>query len=215
MADRTYRDEDFENRYRSNRGEDRAWGSDRNEPVYDYGRYGADFGRGENRGWSNQGQGGYGQGSYGQGGYGQTGRNAEPWQSAGPFTGRGPKGYQRSDDRIREEVCERLTRHGHLDASGIDVNVRNGEVTLEGTVEHRRDKRVAEDAIESISGVKDVHNHLRVEHQHAGTAGASGQQGQAQARTPPTTAQQGQGQSQGQGQERKVETPELVGSHRS
>jgi len=86
----------------------------------------------------------------------------EPWRTPGPHTGRGPKGYRRSDDRIREDVCERLTHHGHLDASAIRISVEDGEVTLEGTVESRRDKRLAEDAVEGLSGVKDVHNRLRI-----------------------------------------------------
>lgn len=80
----------------------------------------------------------------------------------GQHAGKGPKGYRRSDDRIREEVCECLTRHPGVDASEIDVQVKDGEVTLAGTVERREEKRMAEDAVERVAGVNDVHNQLRV-----------------------------------------------------
>lgn len=87
----------------------------------------------------------------------------EAWMERGPYTGRGPKGYQRSDDRIFEEVCQRLTEHGQIDARKIQVQVQNGEVTLNGTVDSRRTKRMVEDTIDSISGVQDVHNQLSVQ----------------------------------------------------
>jgi hypothetical protein len=86
----------------------------------------------------------------------------EPWAVPGPFTGRGPEGYVRSQDAIREDVCERLTRHGGLDARGIRVTVEANEVILEGSVDSRAAKRMAEDAAETVSGVRDVHNRLRL-----------------------------------------------------
>ena len=86
----------------------------------------------------------------------------EEWQIEGPYTGYGPRDYQRSDERIREEAYERLTMNGWLDATQIDVEVQNGEITLTGQVKHRRDKRMAEDTVEDILGVKNVNNHLRV-----------------------------------------------------
>jgi hypothetical protein len=79
------------------------------------------------------------------------------------YSGRGPKGYARSDQRITEDVCDRLADDPHIDASDIEVAVKNGEVTLTGSVHSRHEKRDAEDLLESISGVRDVHNHLRVE----------------------------------------------------
>ena len=80
----------------------------------------------------------------------------------GPYAGKGPKGYSRSDERIREDVCECLTRHSHVDASEIEVRVKDGEVTLTGTVDRREEKRMAEDAAERVPGVRDVHNQLRM-----------------------------------------------------
>jgi hypothetical protein len=77
------------------------------------------------------------------------------------FIGKGPRGYSRSDERIKEDVCERLA-HGYLDASEIDVSVTAGEVTLEGLVRSRDDRRLAEDIIEGVFGVKDVDNKLKV-----------------------------------------------------
>ncbi len=89
------------------------------------------------------------------------GRDRDP--SQGRFTGRGPKGYQRSDERLREDVCDRLTVDSEIDASNIEVSVRDGEVTLDGSVPDRFMKRASEDCIENISGVKQVHNRVRVE----------------------------------------------------
>jgi osmotically-inducible protein OsmY len=80
----------------------------------------------------------------------------------GAHRGRGPKGYTRSDERIREDINDRLSDDSFLDATEIDVTVSNGEVTLTGTVENRIDKRRAEDLAEDISGVKNVQNQLRV-----------------------------------------------------
>jgi osmotically-inducible protein OsmY len=49
-----------------------------------------------------------------------------------------------------------------VDASEIEIEVKNCEVTLKGTVDNRQAKRMAEDVAESCSGVKEVHNQLRV-----------------------------------------------------
>lgn len=78
--------------------------------------------------------------------------------------GRGPKDYKRSEDRIREDVCDRLTDDDRVDASNIQVQVRGDEVILSGNVYSREEKRRAEDLVESISGVHNVENRLRVGH---------------------------------------------------
>jgi hypothetical protein len=83
----------------------------------------------------------------------------------GEFSGRGPRNYKRGDNRIEEDINERLTRHGALDASEIEVAVQNGEVTLKGSVRNRNAKRLAEDIAEAISGVKDVNNQIKVKQQ--------------------------------------------------
>lgn len=94
-------------------------------------------------------------------------------QMEGQHRGAGPKGYKRSDDRIKEDVCDMLTDAGHLDASNIEVAVKEGEVTLSGTVGSRDDKREAEDMVERCSGVKHVQNNIRVE-QKASAMSATG-----------------------------------------
>ena len=108
----------------------------------------------------------YAQGNYGgetnlnwpYGGY----SDQEEWLEEGPHTGRGPAGYRRSDERIEEEACARLTRHGWVDATNIEVEVEDGIVTLRGEVEDRRSKRLAEDAVGSIAGVHDVMNMVSI-----------------------------------------------------
>ena len=76
--------------------------------------------------------------------------------------GRGPKGYKRSDTRIEEDVNDHLTDDPYLDASDIQVAVKDGDVTLSGLVIRREDKRRAEDLAERVSGVANVQNNLRV-----------------------------------------------------
>jgi hypothetical protein len=88
---------------------------------------------------------------------------------------------------------ERVTHHGMLDATGIQVRVENGEVTLAGTVESRQAKRLAEDILESISGVKDVHNQLRVQRD----------QGQDHQNPFMAQTQMGQGDDQGSNGQRQ------------
>jgi hypothetical protein len=75
--------------------------------------------------------------------------------------GRGPKGYKRSDERIREDVCERIARSG-IDADEVEVKVDGGDVTLSGTVRSRQEKRWLEDVVDDVFGVDEVHNHLRL-----------------------------------------------------
>jgi osmotically-inducible protein OsmY len=77
--------------------------------------------------------------------------------------GLGPKGYKRSDERISEEVHQRLTDDPWVDASNINVSVSGGEVTLSGTVESREAKHRAERIVEDLSGVTHVQNNLRLQ----------------------------------------------------
>ena len=91
------------------------------------------------------------------------GAHWRPLRSAGPHAGKGPKNYVRSDERIREEISDELMAAGDVDASEIEVKVSTGEVTLTGSVDSRDTKRRAEHLVESIQGVRDVQNHLRVQ----------------------------------------------------
>jgi osmotically-inducible protein OsmY len=83
-------------------------------------------------------------------------------QRTGIHRGKGPRGYHRSTERIREDVCDRLSEDDRLDASDIEVQIQDDEVILTGSVHSREDKRRAEDLAESISGVRNVENRLRV-----------------------------------------------------
>jgi osmotically-inducible protein OsmY len=84
------------------------------------------------------------------------------WAIGGPESGNGPKGYRRSDERLLEDVCERLTRHGWLDASGIKVSCERGEIVLRGRVNNRDARRLAEACAHSVSGVQQVQNKLKL-----------------------------------------------------
>lgn len=77
-------------------------------------------------------------------------------------TGRGPANYNRSDERILEDACDHLTRDWAVDARNVQVTVQDGEVTLDGTVTSRQQKRRAEDCVDHVSGVGHVQNNLRV-----------------------------------------------------
>lgn len=99
-------------------------------------------------------------------------RRRQQDQYRGEHRGRGPKGYTRSDERIREDINDRLSDDSWVDASEIEVAVANREVTLTGNVDSRNAKRRAEDIAEQVSGVNHVSNNLRVKSQ-AATTGAN------------------------------------------
>ena len=80
----------------------------------------------------------------------------------GQHRGKGPKGYQRSDERIKELLCERLSEDPEIDPSDVTINVTGGKITLEGTVDSRQAKNAIEDIAEQC-GVQDVQNNLRVQ----------------------------------------------------
>lgn len=84
-------------------------------------------------------------------------------------SGKGPRGYQRSDKRILEDVNDHLYLDPYIDASDIEVQVDNSDVVLTGTAEDRNAKRRAEDIANAIPGVKNVENRIRVTKTH--TAG--------------------------------------------
>jgi osmotically-inducible protein OsmY len=126
---------------------------------------------------------------YGQGqgaGAAWTGSRHQAGMSGG-FAGRGPKGYQRSDQRIEEEINDRLMADDRIDASEIEVKVKNGEVTLSGTVDDRDAKRRAEDVADQVMGVADVMNQLKVS--------SSGSQWPRSASTQPSQGSQGRSSS--------------------
>jgi osmotically-inducible protein OsmY len=89
-------------------------------------------------------------------------RRREMDKTMGQHRGKGPRGYQRSEERIREDVCDRLTEDDRVDATDIEVKVEGTEVVLSGNVHSREEKRRAEDVVESIPGVKNVENRIHV-----------------------------------------------------
>lgn len=88
--------------------------------------------------------------------------SSRDFDSSNDYSGHGPKGYRRSDERIKEDVCEALSSAPNVDASEIEVRVDDGEVILSGTVQARSMKRRAEEAVEHCFGVRDVNNQLRI-----------------------------------------------------
>lgn len=86
----------------------------------------------------------------------------EPVAAIDPRIPTGPKGWQRRDDRIHDDVCAHLTDDGYVDASDLEVIVHHGEVTLSGTVTDRAQRDRAIRIAESVRGVIDSVNRIRV-----------------------------------------------------
>ncbi len=84
------------------------------------------------------------------------------WTARSRGVHKAPKGYTRSDERIREDICERLM-HSPFDASEVEVTVQSGEVTLKGTVRARVEKWGIEEVASSALGVVDVNNQIRID----------------------------------------------------
>lgn len=137
------------------------------------------FGRGDGPSTSGT-HGGYAEttgGNTGSGAYGHPrGRPGED------FRGRGPKNYVRTDERLRDDIADRLTADPQIDASDIEVVVQEGRVTLTGTVDRRQTRYRVEDLVDGCHGVREIDNRLGI-----GPAQTSGS-GDATNRTPPRNA---------------------------
>ncbi|WP_333821398.1 BON domain-containing protein [Ohtaekwangia sp.] len=152
-------DRDFNTNYY---GSERTWRGGSYEGGYGNRGYNTDSGHwheqhdaDHNRGYGERYSGQYSQ-------HEPYGKYTSIYNTWGPHRGKGPKGYKRSDERIREDVSDRLTIDPHIDATDIEVTVTNGDVLLTGTVEDRYAKRHAEDIIAYISGVQNIENRIRV-----------------------------------------------------
>lgn len=82
---------------------------------------------------------------------------------AGPHGGRGPKGWSRTDERLREAVCEAMMHDRLLDARGIEVQVEDRTVILAGHVGGASDITLAEMIARRVAGVSDVQSTLTVD----------------------------------------------------
>ena len=169
VYDRDYRDR-FGGSYRGARGYDREFGS--RERYQGQGSYGHDRDYNRNRGGGRDSGGRYERSPGMAGLY----TDLDEGRARGRHVGRGPSNYQRSDERIHEDVNEELTRHPDLDATHIQVQVRDRTVTLEGAVESRQAKRTAEHCADRISGVADVQNNLRIQRGAESGGGATANQ---------------------------------------
>lgn len=104
------------------------------------------------------------------------------WGGQQPTARRTPRNYTRSDERIKDDLCERLY-HGDVDVGDVSVEVRNGTVTLEGSVPSRQMKHRIEDLCEHCIGVQDVENRIRVSRE-GGAEASRGERESAGVSTP-------------------------------
>ena len=176
-------------------GEDqwsRAWergsGQDRGEHGAQYGgaqygggRYGGERFGGEQYGGERYGAEQYGRGEYGSGQYGaHSAQGTGRYSASQSAARRGPKGYKRSDSRIEEDINDRLFQTEHVDSREVHVQVKEGKVTLSGTVRERWMKHEIEDIAAQCPGVQDVENDIRVARETEGSQTQTTRHGTAQ-----------------------------------
>ncbi|MBN8609100.1 MAG: BON domain-containing protein [Deltaproteobacteria bacterium] len=134
---------------------------------------GSESGFGSQQGYGAQSSQGYGMGGFTSQGYGapqsSQGRGMSGFEGGAHAqkSGKAPKNYTRSDERLREEICDALANSGH-DWSEVEVQVSSGEVTLTGTVADRSEKLHAEHMADAVRGVNEVTNQLKIKRPEAG-----------------------------------------------
>ena len=79
-----------------------------------------------------------------------------------PSRRRMARAYRRTDERVRDDICERLFHSSAVDTADVSVEVRDGVVIFEGTVPHRGMRYALEDIAAQCMGVVDIENRVRV-----------------------------------------------------
>ena len=69
---------------------------------------------------------------------------------------------RRPDEALASELQEILTKDPELNAKEIEVEVEGGAVRLSGFVDSSDARLLAEELVESVAGVREVHNNLKV-----------------------------------------------------
>jgi osmotically-inducible protein OsmY len=84
------------------------------------------------------------------------------WQSVKTLLGfsRADKHYP--DNVVADEVCDALAHEPEVDMNEIEVDVKNGHVTLRGRALDHWMKQQAEDVIYFLPGVRGVSNEIQV-----------------------------------------------------
>lgn len=156
--------------------------ADRDEPYRSPSRgraTGPDWSRRSGQHWSHHDGNDFLSGSYGFGGEGRHEPGGLPdsqhapseqagWERAyaaqgrASYRGRGPRGYVRSDERILDDIHERLCDDPIVDATDIEVHCDQGRVVLDGKVPTRWMKHRTEDIVDAVRGTKDIDNRIRV-----------------------------------------------------
>jgi hypothetical protein len=95
--------------------------------------------------------------------YGDT--PGRPWREDEMYNrnhrGKGPRGYRRSDERIMEDIIDRLNADRALDLSEIEIEVRDGDIYLSGNGRDRITRHRIEDIVNNVPGVKNIENAIR------------------------------------------------------
>jgi osmotically-inducible protein OsmY len=73
--------------------------------------------------------------------------------------------YSRTDPEIARDAVHALESHIGLPSDKIKATVKNGSVTLDGTVDWQYQKALAESAVKKLKGVIDVFNNINVKPQ--------------------------------------------------
>lgn len=81
------------------------------------------------------------------------------------FSGVGPKGFSVSDDTIREEVCHKLWEHDGIDASELEVEVKEGKVIVTGSLPEREMRDLVEDVCDDFVSKEKIQLQINVRRQ--------------------------------------------------
>lgn len=73
-----------------------------------------------------------------------------------------PVMYQKADERLKTQLEQKLSSHGVRPPCKVTVTVRNGVVTLAGTVQYDHQKRTIAHACRATNGVKHVIDNVQV-----------------------------------------------------